>query len=300
MMDSKVLALAEIHFDYVNWRKEFSKRRARPISIRYGTSGWHKNPGWLMLALDLEKNEEREFAIADMSNVTPDAILSLHPSGFSAGAEAMREACSEVAQYGVDRAARDYPVDVSTFAKQMAAEIRDVISALPLPSETQSGETARAWELSDETKTRIQEIDDNRRNAAINASNIVAGSIPSGYGEFTPVTVRASTVTPSAGDGEPAIHAFLRLTRCEITKSSCGEYSVERYFGGVLLSQALAEKLAVAATHPQPAPEVREALGSACDLLQKFLDTFGDLGGDHVTQANIDDWQTLSTKGAQS
>lgn len=58
--DSSVL------IDYTNWRGERSKRAVIPQSIRFGISGWHTEPGWLMAALDIEKGEVREFAMADI------------------------------------------------------------------------------------------------------------------------------------------------------------------------------------------------------------------------------------------
>lgn len=48
---------------YRNWRGEVSERRILPILIRYGTSKWHPEPQWLMLATDVDKGEEREFAL---------------------------------------------------------------------------------------------------------------------------------------------------------------------------------------------------------------------------------------------
>lgn len=59
----------DLSFDYINHRGEFSRRLARYISHRYGSSQWHPNPQWLMMALDLDKNEPREFAMMDMTNV---------------------------------------------------------------------------------------------------------------------------------------------------------------------------------------------------------------------------------------
>lgn len=61
-----------IRFRYVNWRGEVSQRRALPISTRFGVSEWHLDPQWLMLATDLDKNEDREFAMRDMTLVEPD------------------------------------------------------------------------------------------------------------------------------------------------------------------------------------------------------------------------------------
>ncbi len=56
----------EVDFEYTNWEGRKSLRRARPISIRFGKSEWHPKPQWLMRAFDLDKGEEREFAMVDM------------------------------------------------------------------------------------------------------------------------------------------------------------------------------------------------------------------------------------------
>lgn len=55
----------EVVFWYRNHRGEEGYRRVRPISLRYGTSSYYKEPQWLLLALDLEKDAEREFALAN-------------------------------------------------------------------------------------------------------------------------------------------------------------------------------------------------------------------------------------------
>jgi len=46
-----------------NWRGEVAQRRVIIRSFRFGTSDWHKTPCWLMKAFDVEKQEEREFAL---------------------------------------------------------------------------------------------------------------------------------------------------------------------------------------------------------------------------------------------
>lgn len=56
-------------FWYRNYKGEEGYRRVRPISIRFGTSEWHKEPQWLMLADDLENRKRREFAMKDISSV---------------------------------------------------------------------------------------------------------------------------------------------------------------------------------------------------------------------------------------
>jgi hypothetical protein len=72
----------EVDFEYTNWEGRKSLRRARPISIRFGKSEWHPKPQWLMRAFDIDKGEEREFAMADMefeeSGLAALAVSSAH------------------------------------------------------------------------------------------------------------------------------------------------------------------------------------------------------------------------------
>lgn len=54
-----------IRFRYTNWRGEVGERHATPISLRFGTSKWHRKAQWLMRAYDHDKGAEREFALLD-------------------------------------------------------------------------------------------------------------------------------------------------------------------------------------------------------------------------------------------
>ncbi len=56
----------EIQFLYKNWRGEISTRTALPIKIWYGTTEWHPAEQWFIKAIDIEKGEERDFALLDM------------------------------------------------------------------------------------------------------------------------------------------------------------------------------------------------------------------------------------------
>lgn len=57
---------------YTNHRGVFNPERPIvPLSIRFGTSQWHSKPQWLMLGVDVNKGENREFATADMQEVRP-------------------------------------------------------------------------------------------------------------------------------------------------------------------------------------------------------------------------------------
>lgn len=51
---------------YTNYRGETRKRTIFPDRVYYGTTEWHPEPQWLLRALDLEKNEMRDFALKDI------------------------------------------------------------------------------------------------------------------------------------------------------------------------------------------------------------------------------------------
>jgi predicted DNA-binding transcriptional regulator YafY len=61
----------EAEFDYTNYKNETSHRLVVVHAIGFGSSEWHTEPQWMMLALDLEKMEMREFAMRDMKNFSP-------------------------------------------------------------------------------------------------------------------------------------------------------------------------------------------------------------------------------------
>ena len=50
---------------YTNYRGETSQRSILPVGLRWGTSKWHTDPCWLLLAFDFGISENREFALQD-------------------------------------------------------------------------------------------------------------------------------------------------------------------------------------------------------------------------------------------
>jgi hypothetical protein len=50
---------------YKNWKGEVADRMIMPTTVWFGTTEWHPNPQWFLKGTDLEKREERDFAIAD-------------------------------------------------------------------------------------------------------------------------------------------------------------------------------------------------------------------------------------------
>jgi predicted DNA-binding transcriptional regulator YafY len=55
----------ELRFSYTNYRGEVSLRRVRPISVWVGLTAWHPSEQRFLKALDLDKNEVRDFALTD-------------------------------------------------------------------------------------------------------------------------------------------------------------------------------------------------------------------------------------------
>jgi hypothetical protein len=46
--------------------RESAVRRVKPIEVWYGKTEWHPKEQWFLKAMDLEKGEERNFAIRDI------------------------------------------------------------------------------------------------------------------------------------------------------------------------------------------------------------------------------------------
>lgn len=64
MLDNPV---KQLQFVYRNWRGETSVRTAVPIKIWFGKTSWHPDEQWFMKAIDVEKGEERDFALIDIT-----------------------------------------------------------------------------------------------------------------------------------------------------------------------------------------------------------------------------------------
>ena len=56
----------QLKFDYINWEGKQAVRTVKPIKIWFGKTKWHPKEQWLLKALDLEKNEERDFSLKDI------------------------------------------------------------------------------------------------------------------------------------------------------------------------------------------------------------------------------------------
>jgi len=53
---------------YTNWKGKTSYRNIVPISIEFKSTEWHKKQQWILNAYDVEKKEERGFAINDIED----------------------------------------------------------------------------------------------------------------------------------------------------------------------------------------------------------------------------------------
>lgn len=57
--------------DYTNYRGERRMRRIKPIKIYFGTNDYHSDPQWLLSAIDVERDELRDFAMAKIHSWAP-------------------------------------------------------------------------------------------------------------------------------------------------------------------------------------------------------------------------------------
>ncbi len=57
---------------YTNWKHETRERLIEPIEIWFGATRWHPEEQWLLKARDLVKNEERDFAMTQISAIRTD------------------------------------------------------------------------------------------------------------------------------------------------------------------------------------------------------------------------------------
>lgn len=66
-MRPEIAADGTMTFDYVNWRGERAMRTATgPYGLRFGTSRHHPQEQYLLSAIDLDRGQQREYALSDM------------------------------------------------------------------------------------------------------------------------------------------------------------------------------------------------------------------------------------------
>ena len=59
-----------VTIEYTNWRRERGTRVIRSRRIAFENSRWHPETRWLLEAIDVEKDEIREFAMKDIHSWT--------------------------------------------------------------------------------------------------------------------------------------------------------------------------------------------------------------------------------------
>ena len=55
-----------VRFQYRNYRGELGARHVVVMNVLHGSTEWHPEPQWLVYAFDLDRLEERYFALADI------------------------------------------------------------------------------------------------------------------------------------------------------------------------------------------------------------------------------------------
>lgn len=58
--------LPVMEFIYTNWKGQTTNRRIQNPTLWYGESKYHKGAQWFFHAFDLEKDDFRDFAVADI------------------------------------------------------------------------------------------------------------------------------------------------------------------------------------------------------------------------------------------
>ena len=59
-----------VTIDYTNHRGERSIRRILPIEISFENNEWHHTTQWILYAVDMDRGEERTFALANVHEWT--------------------------------------------------------------------------------------------------------------------------------------------------------------------------------------------------------------------------------------
>jgi 5-methylcytosine-specific restriction protein A len=52
--------------EYINYKGEVEVREVMPQYVKYGTTDWHRRPQWLLQCTDIDKNEDRTFALSSI------------------------------------------------------------------------------------------------------------------------------------------------------------------------------------------------------------------------------------------
>lgn len=61
----------EVRFEYKNHAGKIATRRVMPLEIWFGSTQFHPKEQWMLKAYDLDKEADRDFAIADIHSWRP-------------------------------------------------------------------------------------------------------------------------------------------------------------------------------------------------------------------------------------
>lgn len=64
--EANLLKSRIVFIDYTNWRGERAWRRIIPNRISFATTPHHKEAQWVLVALDVDKAEDRAFAVLNI------------------------------------------------------------------------------------------------------------------------------------------------------------------------------------------------------------------------------------------
>lgn len=62
---------AQVKILYTNYRGEKGYRIIIPQSIYFGSTEWHPEKQWLLRAIDVQKQNSRDFAVKDIAEWLP-------------------------------------------------------------------------------------------------------------------------------------------------------------------------------------------------------------------------------------
>ena len=63
-----------IQISYTNWKNETNNRNIEPIEVWFGETKWHEGKQWYLRALDIDKGEDRTFALTGINSFTSSAV----------------------------------------------------------------------------------------------------------------------------------------------------------------------------------------------------------------------------------
>ena len=95
----------QITITYTNWKRETRERVIEPIEIWFGSTRWHPDEQWLLKAMDINKGEERDFAVTQISKMTGKSM----PNTVSQNTDELSAAATKEVKLFTDGGSRGNP-----------------------------------------------------------------------------------------------------------------------------------------------------------------------------------------------